>query len=458
MGLDFSLTREQEEIRALAHEFAEKEMRPVAERYDENEETPWEVMRKAHALGLDATAGFPEQYGGGGIDLVTNLIREEELSWGDAGIAVAIGASGLAGAAIIAMGTEEQKQKYITMLTAAELKIGAMGLTEPNSGSDSLALETTATKVDGGYVLNGTKQFCTNGGIADVQVAFATTDKSLGPVGRRRLRHRERHPRDAPGPQGTQARRPRLAHRPGHLRGLLHPRRSAPRLQQEWRGDRPGTGRRDDHARGHPAVGRRRRARHRAGRLRVRSRLLVAARGVRQADRQARGDRVQARRHGDRDRRGAAAHLACRVDGDERGPARARRRLDGEAVRRGHGDAGHRRRGADPRRLRIHQGLPGRALHARREDLSDLGGHRGDPAPGDQPLCARRAHRHAPRAAGRPGHRRRCRSQPHADAADRPAPAPRSPRVGSASLRFGASAKLSDRRLTSLSRSVACSI
>src|SRR6202162_4082783 len=180
MGLDFSLTREQEEIHDLAHEFAEKEMRPVAERYDENEETPWEVMRKAHALGLDATAGFPEQYGGGGIDLVPNLIREEELAWGDAGIAVAIGASGLAGAAIIAMGTEEQKQKYITMLTAPELKIGAMGLTEPNSGSDSLALETTATRVDGGYVLNGTKQFCTNGGIADVEVAFPTTDNAMG--------------------------------------------------------------------------------------------------------------------------------------------------------------------------------------------------------------------------------------------------------------------------------------
>jgi alkylation response protein AidB-like acyl-CoA dehydrogenase len=184
MGVDFSLTREQEQIRDLAHEFAEKEMRPVAERYDEAEETPWEVMRKAHALGLDATASFPEQYGGGGIDLITNLIREEELSWGDAGIAVAIGATGLCGAAIVAMGTEEQKQKYIGMFTdPKELKIGAMGLTEPNSGSDSLALETTATHVDGGYVLNGTKQFCTNGGIADVQVAFATTDKSLGPAG-----------------------------------------------------------------------------------------------------------------------------------------------------------------------------------------------------------------------------------------------------------------------------------
>ena len=184
MPLDFSLTKEQEEIRDLAHDFAVNEMRPVAAEYDEKEETPWEVMRKAHDLGLDAASGFPEEYGGGGIDLLSELILTEELSWGDAGIAVSINASGLCGAGILAMGTEEQKQKYIGMLCdPKELKIGAMGLTEPNSGSDSLSLEATATKVEGGYVLNGTKQFCTNGGIADVQVAFVTTDKSLGPAG-----------------------------------------------------------------------------------------------------------------------------------------------------------------------------------------------------------------------------------------------------------------------------------
>ncbi|MBV9099418.1 MAG: acyl-CoA dehydrogenase family protein [Candidatus Dormibacteraeota bacterium] len=184
MPLDFSLTPEQEEIRNLAHEFAEKEMRPVADHYDEHEETPWDVMRKAHDLGLDPASGFPEEYGGGGVDLVTSLILQEELAWGDAGMAVAIGASGLAGAGIIAMGTEEQKKKYVGMLCdPKELRIAAMGLTEPNSGSDSLSLETTAKKVDGGYVLNGTKQFCTNGGIADIQVVFATTDKALGPAG-----------------------------------------------------------------------------------------------------------------------------------------------------------------------------------------------------------------------------------------------------------------------------------
>ncbi|MFN2568728.1 MAG: acyl-CoA dehydrogenase family protein [Candidatus Dormibacteria bacterium] len=184
MALDFGPTAEQEEIRRLAHEFAESEMRPVAARYDELEETPWEVMRKAHQLGLGASAGLPRRYGGAGIDVCTNIMLHEELSWGDAGMAVAITASALAGTAIIAMGTEDQKERYIGLLCdPSVLRLGAMGLTEPGSGSDALALEATATRVDGGYLLNGTKQFCTNGGIADVQVAFATTDRGMGPAG-----------------------------------------------------------------------------------------------------------------------------------------------------------------------------------------------------------------------------------------------------------------------------------
>ncbi|HZS13005.1 MAG TPA: acyl-CoA dehydrogenase family protein [Candidatus Dormibacteraeota bacterium] len=184
MGLDFSLTKEQEEIRQLAHEFAEKEIRPNADHYDEHEETPWDIMRKAHELGIGANAAFPAEYGGGGVDFVSELIIQEELSWGDAGTAVAIMASGLAGAGIVAMGTEEQKEKYIGMLCdPKELRLAAMGLTEPSSGSDSLSLQTSARKVDGGWVLNGTKQFCTNGGIADIQVVFANTDKAAGPAG-----------------------------------------------------------------------------------------------------------------------------------------------------------------------------------------------------------------------------------------------------------------------------------
>jgi butyryl-CoA dehydrogenase len=184
MALDFSLTSEQEEIRALVREFAVKVMRPRADHHDEHEETPWEVMRKAHEIGIGPAAMFPAEYGGGGLDRVTELILSEELSFGDAGMAVSILASGLAGAGIIAMGTEEQKQRYISQLCDPKtLRIAAMGLTEPDSGSDSLSLRTTATRVDGGYLLNGTKQFCTNGGIADLQVVFATTDRSAGPAG-----------------------------------------------------------------------------------------------------------------------------------------------------------------------------------------------------------------------------------------------------------------------------------
>ena len=184
MTLDFSITDEQEEIRALAHQFAEQEIRPVAADYDEREETPWEVIRKAQEVGLGAASSLPTRYGGGGLDPLTQLLVSEELAWGDAGIAVSISASSLAGAGIMAMGTEEQKARYLGRLCdPREVRLGAMGLTEPESGSDSLALRTTAQRVEGGFLLNGTKQFCTNGGIADIQVIFATLDRSLGPAG-----------------------------------------------------------------------------------------------------------------------------------------------------------------------------------------------------------------------------------------------------------------------------------
>ncbi len=184
MPLDFSLTPEQEEIRALAHQFAEREIRPVAAEYDEREETPWPVIRKAQEWGLGAAAALPIEYGGGGLDHLTRLLVIEELAWGDAGIAVSISASTLAGAAILAMGTDAQKQRHLGVLCdSSEVRLGALGLTEPESGSDSLALRTTAEKVDGGYLLNGTKQFCTNGGIAEIQVVFASVDLSAGPAG-----------------------------------------------------------------------------------------------------------------------------------------------------------------------------------------------------------------------------------------------------------------------------------
>jgi len=128
MPLDFTLTPEQEDIKALAHEFAEKEIRPVAAHYDETEEFPWPVLKKAHEVGLTPVAVMPEAYGGGGLDMISNMLIAEELHWGCAGIAVAITGTGLAATAILAMGNEAQKQKWIREFCSAKSPVvGAMG-------------------------------------------------------------------------------------------------------------------------------------------------------------------------------------------------------------------------------------------------------------------------------------------------------------------------------------------
>ena len=184
MTLEFSFTPEQEAIRDLAHSFAEKEIRPVAAHYDETEEFPYDVVKKAHKLGLSPAAFLPEEYGGQGLDYLAELIIDEELSWGCAGIATCIQSPALAMAGIRASGTEEQKKRWLPEFTKPDrLVLGGLGLTEPDSGSDALAMKTRATRVSDGYVLNGTKQFCTNGGIADYHVIYANTDPSNGPGG-----------------------------------------------------------------------------------------------------------------------------------------------------------------------------------------------------------------------------------------------------------------------------------
>ncbi len=179
--IGFELTEEQRELQAWAHEFAEKEIRAVAAEYDEKEEMPWPVLEKAAQIGL-LSYGIPEEYGGGGVtSALTHVIIAEELFWGCAGIASAIGASNLATVPILLMGNEEQKRRYLPRFCQTDkVVLGAFALTEPQAGSDVVALRTRAERKGDRYILNGQKRFITNGGIADVYVVFATIDPSLG--------------------------------------------------------------------------------------------------------------------------------------------------------------------------------------------------------------------------------------------------------------------------------------
>jgi len=181
--VDFGLTEEQRLLQKTAREFAAKEMRPVALEYDKKGEVPWDIIRKAHALGLD-TAFIPEAYGGGGIDsTLTHVIVMEELNWGCAGMSTGLIGAGLAYLPIIHMGTDDQKKRFLTRFTGPEARLGALCLTEPDAGSDVANISTTAVKKGKEWVLNGVKRFITNGGIADLHIVFATIDKSLGHFG-----------------------------------------------------------------------------------------------------------------------------------------------------------------------------------------------------------------------------------------------------------------------------------
>lgn len=182
--IDFELNEEQRQMVQLAHQFAEKEIRPVAAEYDENEEVPWEVIRKA------AQAGFlsyyiPERYGGGGVeDVLTKCLVDEEIFWGCAGVGTILGGCSLAATPIILAGNEEQKMTYLSRFADPENPcLGAFALTEPSAGSDPASLSTQAYRDGRYYVLNGQKTFITNAGIADIYVIFATVDISMGARG-----------------------------------------------------------------------------------------------------------------------------------------------------------------------------------------------------------------------------------------------------------------------------------
>ncbi|HEY5143670.1 MAG TPA: acyl-CoA dehydrogenase family protein [Solirubrobacteraceae bacterium] len=176
--VDFTLTDEQKALREMAHDFAEKEIRPVAWQFDEHGTWPQEIIEKAWELGL-MNNHIPEEYGGPGASYLEGCLIEEELAWGCSGIATSIGANGLAGAPVLVGGSEETKKKYMGMLTDAP-KLASFCLTEPNAGSDVSGMRTTAVRKGDKYVLNGSKCFITNGGYADWFTVYAKTDKDAG--------------------------------------------------------------------------------------------------------------------------------------------------------------------------------------------------------------------------------------------------------------------------------------
>lgn len=179
--IGFSLSEEQEQLRALARDFAEREIKPVAAAYDRSGEFPLAIMRKARELGL-MNEGIPVEYGGVGRSNLDAAIMTEELGAACMGIGTCIMANSLALAPIILFGADAQKEKYLRWHTR-EFRIAAFALTERGAGSDAGAAKTTAVRVGDEYVLNGDKCFCTNGGYADVYTVFASTAPDRGVMG-----------------------------------------------------------------------------------------------------------------------------------------------------------------------------------------------------------------------------------------------------------------------------------
>jgi acyl-CoA dehydrogenase len=171
----YDITPEQEEIRRVCRDFAAREIRPVSLDVDEADtEVPWEVWYKAAALGLTSFM-LPEAAGGGGMtDCLTGCIVQEELSHGCAGIGNLITSNGFFAEPILALGDPEQQQRWLAPLARERPPLTALATTEPGAGSDAASIQTTAERVDGGYVLNGQKSWTSNGGVAEFYVVFAT--------------------------------------------------------------------------------------------------------------------------------------------------------------------------------------------------------------------------------------------------------------------------------------------
>ena len=166
--------RDTEELVALARDFAVDELRPVALQYDESEDFPHELLRKAASLGL-TSYDIPAKYGGGGVSSLHDCCRViEEMAWGDSPISWVIAQGGFFAHPVLELGTEEQKKRWLPPICDLDPPVCAVAITEPGAGSDAAAIATQARRVAGGYAINGHKKFIGNAPLADVCIVFAT--------------------------------------------------------------------------------------------------------------------------------------------------------------------------------------------------------------------------------------------------------------------------------------------
>jgi len=176
--MDYFLTEEQRNIRALARRIAEEKVVPVRAELDETGTFPWDIMKTCAETGLFGVS-IPEEYGGMGGGTFENCVVVEELSTACLGVSVSYAASLLGAYPILLGGSDAQKKKYLTEIASGK-RLGAFALTEANAGSDAQGIRTEATRVGDNYILNGTKQWITNGGEAEIYTVIAMTNRKKG--------------------------------------------------------------------------------------------------------------------------------------------------------------------------------------------------------------------------------------------------------------------------------------
>jgi alkylation response protein AidB-like acyl-CoA dehydrogenase len=181
MSIDYLLTEEQRMIQDLCRQIAEEKIKPVAAKYDESGDFAWDIVKVLADADIFSVP-YPVEYGGMGGGVLELALVTEALSWGCGGIALAFGGTSLGAFPILLFGNDEQKQKYIPPIARGE-KLAAFAITEADAGSDAARIRTTAVKDGNHYILNGTKQWITNGGEAKVYTVIVLTDKDKGARG-----------------------------------------------------------------------------------------------------------------------------------------------------------------------------------------------------------------------------------------------------------------------------------